>query len=361
MMMNSRRISILLCILILTLVSCQNNARTPKETSLAAVGDIMLGRYIGKVMSSRGEHYPFDQVRSLLRKHDVVFGNLESGITKDTTAPFFPKKPYNFAASPAAAEVLHQAGFSVLGLANNHMLDFGPGEPVLTRSLLHARGLSSFGAGENIKEARQPAVLVRNGVRFGFLGYGIAHSRAVYAQKDRPGIAPISMDDIKKDIQAIRSKVDVLIVSLHWGIEYENTPSKKQRDEAHQIIDWGADLILGHHPHVMQGIEIYKGRIIAYSLGNFLFDQKGNGTDRSFILACRFREKTLYSAEIIPLDRFKTYFPRIAEGDAGKQILTNLQNISETLHSQIPVRKRIAMDKISGEKNQILQKGSKNW
>lgn len=342
------------------LLSCQDNTPTQQETSLLAVGDIMLGRYIGKVMHARGEHYPFNQVRELFRKNDIVFGNLESGIAKETTPPFFPKKPYNFAASPAAAAALHEAGFSVLGLANNHMLDFGPDEPTRTRSLLQKQGLSFFGAGENIVEARQPAVLVRNGVRFGFLGYGVAHSRAVYAQKNRAGIAPIVMEDIRKDIQAFRSAVDVLVVSLHWGIEYENSPSKKQREEAHQIIDWGADMVIGHHPHVMQGIEIYKNKVIAYSLGNFLFDQKGAGTDRSFVLACRFRKKTLYSAEIIPLDRYRSYFPRVAEGSAGEDIVKDLERISTTLHSQIPFQRRIVMDANPGERTSLSGKGLMN-
>ncbi len=357
MVTTIRLTSMLLCLFFLTLLSCRDGARPQQETSLLAVGDVMLGRYIGKVMSARGEQYPFDQVRDLFRKHDIVLGNLESGIAKDTTTPLFPKKPYNFAASPAAAAVLREAGFSVLDLANNHLLDFGLGEPSLTRSLLRKQGLASFGAGDNISEARQPAVLVRNGMRFGFLGYGVAHSRAVYAQKNRAGIAPLIMDDIRKDIQAHRGTVDVLVVSLHWGIEYENTPSKKQRDQAHQIIDWGADMIIGHHPHVMQGIEIYKNKMIAYSLGNFIFDQKGHGTDRSFILACRFRGKTLYSAEIIPLDRFKSYFPRVAEGEVKKDILKNVIKISAVLHSQIPVQERIIVSDNRKEASLFSPKG----
>ncbi len=340
-MKEFHKILTLFCLFLLSLLSCRDSR---PEVSLLAVGDVMLGRYIGKVMLSRGEQYPFDQVRDLFRKNDIVLGNLESGIAVDTSAPFFPGKPYNFAASPIAASALRDAGFTVLDLANNHMLDFGLVEPPLTRSLLRKQGLASFGAGGNISEARQPAVLSKNGIRFGFLGYGVAHSRAVYAQKNRAGIAPIIMDDIRKDIEVVRSAVDVLVVSLHWGIEYEKTPTAKQRAEAHQIIDWGADVIIGHHPHVMQGIEIYKNKVIAYSLGNFLFDQKGAGTDRSFVLACRFREKTLYSAEIIPLDRNRSYFPKVAEGSAGEEIVKDLENISAALHSQIPFQRRIVMD-----------------
>ena len=330
-MIHALKVS-LVCLL-LSAPSCSDYKRPAQEVCLAAVGDVMLGRYIGKVMNRQGERYPFNQVRGLLRKHDIVLGNLESGLAADTSTPFFPSKPYNFAAVPDAARVLQDAGFTVLSLANNHMLDFGPNEPALTRSLLQKQGLSTFGAGNDIKEARQPVMLTRNGVRFGFLGYGVAHSRAVYAQKTRAGIAPVSMDCIRDDIRALRDQVDVLIVSLHWGIEYEKMPTRKQRGEAHQIIDWGADMIIGHHPHVMQGIEIYKNKVIAYSLGNFIFDQKGNGTDRSFMLSCRFRGKTLYSAEIIPLDRYRSYFARPAEGKSKGSILENLRNISLPLNS----------------------------
>jgi poly-gamma-glutamate capsule biosynthesis protein CapA/YwtB (metallophosphatase superfamily) len=358
--MNIHIPSIVLCVLLMFL-SCRGSDRPRQEVSLAAVGDIMLGRYIGKVVSAKGAHYPFDHVRTMLRQHTVVLGNLESGIAEDTSAPFFPGKPYNFAASPIAASGLRDAGFTVLGLANNHMLDFGPDEPGLTGSLLRKQDLSCFGAGENIGEARQPALLVRSGVRFGFLGYGIAHSRAVYAKKNRAGIAPIIMSDIRKDILALRGRVDVLIVSLHWGIEYEKRPTGKQRVEAHQIIDWGADVIIGHHPHVMQGIEIYKNKVIAYSLGNFLFDQKGAGTDRSFVLTCRFREKTLYSAEIIPLDRYRSYFPKVAEGSTGESIIKDLENISTALHSQIPFQRRIVMDANPGERTSFFRKGLMNW
>ncbi|HEX9022058.1 MAG TPA: CapA family protein, partial [Nitrospirota bacterium] len=109
------------------------------------------------------------------------------------------------------------------------------------------------------------------------------------------------------------------------------------------IIDWGADLILGHHPHVMQGIEIYKGKVIAYSLGNFVFDQKGNWTDKSFLLACRFREKTLYAAEIIPLDRFRTYFPRVAEGKTRTDILEELKKISLPINSDPQQLSRVGL------------------
>lgn len=316
--------------LLLPLLSCSGDTRASQEVRLAAVGDIMLGRYIGRVMKARGDHYPFEHVTAALKGHDIVFGNLESGFAKDTSAPLFPNKPYNFAAAPGAAAALREAGFTVLDLANNHILDYGRAELDLTRALLRKEGISAFGAGDDLQAARLPAVVAVRGVRVGFLGYGVAHSPKVYAGKDRAGIAPVRESYIQEDVRALRKTVDVLVVSYHWGTEYERFPSKGQRDLAHLTIDWGADLVLGHHPHVMQGIEVYKGKPIAYSLGNFVFDQRGMGTDDGFILACAFRGRSLRSLEILPITR--SYIPRIAEGKLKEKIVRELKRISLPLN-----------------------------
>src|SRR5574337_736523 len=247
MVMISLRFRVILFVIFFLVQVSPAKSEEPAETTLYAVGDIMLGRYIAKVMAARGSDYPFQQIASTLHNGDIVFGNLEAIISADDVEPAFPEKPYNFHASKEAAQALKKASFHILNLANNHAMDYGPAALAGTRRFLSENGIASFGAGTNINEARQPTILIRNGVRFGFLGYGVAHSRAVYATKNKGGIAPVVMDYIRKDIRDFRNKVDVLIVSLHWGIEYEKIPTAKQREEAHQIIDWGADLILGHH------------------------------------------------------------------------------------------------------------------
>jgi poly-gamma-glutamate synthesis protein (capsule biosynthesis protein) len=331
-MIVSVRLMLIIAAALVLYQSPTANCGEPQEVTLYAVGDVMLGRYIAKVMAIRGSDYPFREITPALHTGDIVFGNLEAIISSDGATPLFPNKPYSFHASSVAAQALKNAGFHVLSLANNHAMDYGPDALAETRRLLSGKGIAVFGAGKDINEARRPVVITSHGMRFGFLGYGVAHSRKVYATLDRAGIVPIWMDDIRKDIQDLRKQCDVLIVSLHWGREYDTSPSQKQREESHQIIDWGADIIIGHHPHVMQGIEIYKNRVIAYSLGNFIFDQRGKGTDRSFILACRFRGKALYSAEIIPLDRYRSYFPKVADGQRRIEILQAIREISSPLN-----------------------------
>ncbi len=331
-------------IFVVITLSCSKGPAPEPEVTFMAVGDVMLGRHIAKVMKKSGSDVPFEQIVPTLHSADIVFGNLEAIIAADTDKLSYPGKPYNFHASKEAAPALKKAGFTALCLANNHALDYGPAPLAGTRKLLAEQGIVTFGSGTNIAEARSPAIITKNGIRFGFLGYGTAHAKSVYATDKKAGIAPIRPQDIQKDIKALRDRVDVLIVSLHWGIEYDSLPSKKQRALAHSIIDWGADLIVGHHPHVMQGVELYKGKVIAYSLGNFIFDQKGKGTDRSFILACTFHKKGPYSAEIIPLDRFRTYFPKVAEGESRNSILKELRKRSLPVNADARVLDAVGLN-----------------
>jgi len=322
----------LLCLLLLISTSFAENAPAPADTKLLAVGDVMLGRYIAKVMQTNGSDYPFRQIAPVLRSADIVLGNLEGIMTPDDAAVAYPDKPYSFHAPIDAGTALKEAGFSVLSLANNHAMDYGSDALLRTRVLLNKQGIASFGAGRDIADARAPVIVTKNGTRFGFLGYGVAHARAVYAAKKRAGISPLVMERVHADIVALRIRVDIVIVSLHWGMEYDTVPSKLQREEAHQIIDWGADVIIGHHPHVMQGVELYKGRPIAYSLGNFVFDQKRGGADWSAILACTFRGKDLYLIEAIPLARYRSYFPVVAEGKAKEQRMQELKRLAAPLY-----------------------------
>ncbi len=311
---------------------------------LMAVGDVMLSRYIGKVIEAKGGKFPFERIKPTLKQGDVVFGNLESVLGDEDDKIRFPDKPYNFIAPITMARTLKDAGFTVLSLANNHAMDYGASALSKTQTALDAEGIKTFGAGADIEAARQSAVIIIKGVRFAFLGYGIGHSPDIYASAKRPGVAPLASREIVKDVKKAREKADVVIVSLHWGMEYNDTPDEKQRDTAHKIIDAGADIIIGHHPHVMQRIEVYKDKVIAYSLGNFLFDQKGKGTDRSIILVLDYDGKKFKSASVIPLDRFMSFYPRPAEGDAKKEILNDLKRISGPLNPDAGFLKKLNLD-----------------
>lgn len=306
----------------------------PPEITLLAAGDVMLGRHIGRIVERRGAAAIFSGISPLLATGDIVVANLEALISSPTATLQFPDKPYNFRARPQDGALLKAAGFTVLNLANNHALDYGPSAIATTRRVLAEAGLSFFGAGVDAAEARRPAIVTVKNTTFGFLGYSIAHARRVYARAGRAGVAQLDAAAMLDDIRKLRPGVDVLILSLHWGFEYEDYPTSGQRRVARQLIDAGADLILGHHPHVPQGVEVYRGRIIAYSLGNFLFDQKANHTDEGVMLRCRFSGARLTSAELIPVDREKTYLPREAAPPARTALLNRLRQLSRPLNSR---------------------------
>ena len=308
-----------------------------------AVGDIMMGRQIGKVMKRRGDLYPFMNFTTSFKMADIVFANLESPLGDENDKIYFPDKPYNFIAPLAVSKTLKYLGFNVLSIANNHAMDYGADSIGRTRKELAEKGISSFGAGRTLDEARRPSIISKKGITFGFLGYSNGHSKRVYASKEKAGVVPTELQIIKEDIMRLKSKVDLLIVSLHWGIEYEKYPTEKQRELAHMIIDSGADMILGHHPHVMQGIELYKGKVIAYSLGNFLFDQRHKGTNESFILKLKYKGDKLGKISLDPIDRFQSYYPRPARGEAHQEIMKALREISGPLNSDPGALERLGL------------------
>lgn len=242
---------------------------TDKVVKLAAVGDIALTLDYDNLLETEGAHYPFDHVRGFLNDHDIIFANLEAPLS--LRGETFPMK-CSLRSNPHYVEGLKEAGFNVLSLANNHILDYKEEAFYDTFEYLDRFNISYFGAGKNIKESRKPVILETRGVKIGFLGYcDVVIDSPFYASDNERGIAPLKQSFISEDISRLKKLVDVTIVSLHWGIENWCYPSPNQIDIAHNIINFGADLILGHHPHVPQGIEKYKNGYIAYSLGNFIF------------------------------------------------------------------------------------------
>jgi poly-gamma-glutamate synthesis protein (capsule biosynthesis protein) len=237
---------------------------------LRAVGDIMLIAGAARRLEERGCEYPFGPVAEHIRSADMAFGNLEMPIRPaGPQEPYFPDVCPDFHCPPLTAECLRVTGFHVLNLANNHMMDWGLPALRETITRLRGAGLQTIGAGETLDEARQPAILVCKGLRVGFLGYGVPGPWN--ATPTQPGTAPIDRRLILDDVHALRGEVDLLVVSLHTGI-LSDYPNPEDRHLAKELIDNGVDLILGHGPHVLQGIELYRGRPIAFSLGNFIVD-----------------------------------------------------------------------------------------
>ena len=239
------------------------------DASLIFVGDIMVAETPGELIS-RGED-PFQPFAALLSSHDVRIGNLECVVATTGTAE---EKPYTFRADPRTLPVLKRH-FDAVSLANNHSGDFGKAAFAEQLALMDKAGLPYFGGGRDATAAHAPWIVERNGVRIALLGDVEFKPRSFEADASRPGVAWSGEDDdVIEDIIAARRvhRADIVIPFMHWGWEDEPDPSPRLRAFARRMIDAGADLVVGGHPHVTQGAEYYRGKPIIYSLGNFLFN-----------------------------------------------------------------------------------------
>lgn len=252
-------------------------ARRPATVVLDAVGDIMLDREVGRLIESRGPVYPLDAVRPLLAEADLRFGNLELPLTT-RGAP--ANKDYVFRAPPSSTLTLTHAGFNLLSLANNHAADYGSDGLLDTLDALTRAGIAYAGAGRTADEAHAPALVTVKGIRIALLAYVNVPDDSVSgfsieetaAGVNRPGVAWGTVEAVRRDVAAAAARADLVIVSLHSGYEYTEGPNATQRGLARAAVDAGAALVLGGHPHVLQGVEFYRGAPIIYSLGNFVFD-----------------------------------------------------------------------------------------
>lgn len=233
----------------------------PKENprvSVLIVGDIMLDRNVRNKIKELGLDAFFAGVRDLISDADIAVGNLEGPFTPhESITASLKNKALQFTFDPALVPELSALGFDIFGLANNHTLNFGVKGLQMTREYIRNVGMLYYGEPNNKEEIS--VVAEKNGIKVGLIGF---HE-----------FSYINFDKVMAEIERLRPEVDVLIVTPHWGPEYESEPNAKMRKWAHEFIDRGADAVIGTHPHVVGAIEDYSGKKIYYSLGNFAFDQ----------------------------------------------------------------------------------------
>ncbi|MBN2425337.1 MAG: CapA family protein [Calditrichaceae bacterium] len=263
-------------------------------------GDVTFADFFQNHVKDKFE-YPFQKMQ-WFKNADISMINLENPLT-DRGIPV--EKKFTFRASPDYVKIMKSGGIDIVTIANNHIYDYGVEGLFDTITHLDSIGISHVGAGKNLAEARAPAIFSVKGINIGFLAYyGLnKHSDSYPATKDEAGTALRNLSYIEEDIKGLKNKADFIVVNFHWGEEKANYPGTDQIDFAHQVIEYGADLILGHHPHVLQGIEVYKKKVIAYSLGNFIFGGNSRKTYKSIILAVNINvcDTKGYSVKIIPI------------------------------------------------------------
>ncbi|MDH3673442.1 MAG: CapA family protein [Gammaproteobacteria bacterium] len=328
----------------------------PAALQLAAVGDIMLGGSAAPELRREGYDYPFALVQPILDQADVVFGNLEGPLTDAGQAA--PDKRYVFR-SPAAkaAPALAAAGFTVMSLANNHTMDYGVDGLKQTIAALDEVGIRHAGAGMNLQQARQAAFLNSGDYTLGFLAYSLTFPESFWAQDQRPGTAFGHADHIRADVAATREQADVVVVSFHWGREATTELRDYQSILAHAAIDSGATVVLGHHPHILQGIEHYKDGIIFYSLGNFVFGSYSRKATRSIIALLNLQGAKVSEVRLIPVnvDNIELVFqPRLLVGEQANEVIAELKRLSKPLSTAIMAVNGVGLVQLSGQTDQKL-------
>jgi poly-gamma-glutamate synthesis protein (capsule biosynthesis protein) len=272
----------------------------PDELTLSAVGDILLDRDVRIAMGS-DYAYPYEEVVEDLREADLLIGNLECPLTTKEN-PVLKDPVIIFKADTQNAAALKEAGFDILNLANNHTMDYDATGLRETVAVLREEGLLYTGASLPRSEGQVPLIVEKNGCRIGFLGYSVFPPEGYISQEGKADVSRYYEEQTAIEIENVRQSCDLLVVSFHWGKEFDYYPSERQKDIAHQAVDAGADLILGHHPHVLQEMEEYGGAYILYSLGNFIFDKQiPRGTDESMIAKITVRDKKIVEVDTIPL------------------------------------------------------------
>ena len=299
-----------------------------QTVTIAMVGDLLPAGRVAEAMRREGADYPFREAKPYLEAADLAVGNLETPFTARGVPA--ENKQYVFKAPPEYAAALRDAGFDALSLANNHILDQGLEGLEDTIVLLKEAGLSFMGAGQNEKEAFAPAMLERNGITVALIGLSrVVPEVSKKAGPKSPGVAEAY--DTTRAIAAIREadeKADVVVVYMHWGLERKDHPEPYQREMGRAFIDAGADLVVGCHPHVLQGFEPYKDRWIAYSLGNFVFTTAGySKTQETGVLMAECKKGGECSLRFHPMfaDKFQ---PVPMEPEAARRLLERLDSVS---------------------------------
>ena len=291
------------------------------------VGDVMMAGNVGRLVADKGYDYPFQHVADRLRAADWTLANLETPISERGEPE---QKQYAYRTSPKALPAIKDAGIDVVNLANNHVLDYGREAFLDTLDHLQSAEIGYVGAGRNEEEAYRPLFVETEGIRVAILGFSMVVPDVSWkAAGDQPGVAETY--DYTRPVEAIRKaaeEADLVVVMAHWGEERNPHPVAKQTEMAHRYIDAGADLVIGSHPHVLQGAEKYKDRWIFYSLGNFVFTtNEVKETWDTVILNATCTKDGACELSAEPVNNAWA-LPRPLEGAEAERVLSRLSEIS---------------------------------
>lgn len=307
---------------------------------IAAVGDLNFDRSVAYIITTTGDlAYPLSRVKPIFDAADYTIGNLETSLGNIGEPA---AKSFTFQSPPEAAGALAAGGIDLVTLANNHALDYGPEALLQGIDLLHGAGVAAVGGGADDEAAHAAHIVEIDGLKVAFLGYvnvpveGVTHfdTRSWTATANSPGLAWGNPERITADVAAVRLAADLVVVILHSGYEYIEEPGEEQMAAAKAAVDAGADLVVGHHAHILQGIQRYNGGVIAYGLGNFLFNI--DGPPETAILNVWLDKNGVRQLELIPAIIQEHGQPRPAFPDEATPILDRVYYLSMLLNAANP-------------------------
>jgi poly-gamma-glutamate synthesis protein (capsule biosynthesis protein) len=278
---------------------------------ILATGDVALSRSVNKKNVNKNDFtWPFEKTAEVLSQSDLTLINLETPLVSDCPET---DEGMIFCGDPKNVEGLKIAGVDVVNLANNHASNFGLVGLTETKDVLKESNIEVTGVDGNL--------VVRNirGIKFGFLGYNDI-------SKPQMGVVNVGEDRIKKEIKEAKKLAEVVVVSFHWGDEYQEVPNERQKMLGHLAIGAGADLVIGNHPHWIEPVEIYKGKVIAYSHGNFIFDQDwSQKTKEGVVGKYTFYDDVLIDAEFLPVEIRDFGQPVWLTGERGEVVVRGMR------------------------------------
>lgn len=279
----------------------------------------MTGRKLLPITDRLGAGYPYEKIKNSFKNSSLIFANLEAPLVKKENTANLTKqgkdKAVHLYGLERDARAMSDAGFDIVSLANNHILDYGQYGLTQTVMALEEAGIDYCGIRKNsLWRPNVPCVKYVNGTKVSFLCYSNVSHETFFAGKDRYGTIPALMDEIEKDIKACRADTDILIIYLHWGKEYEDVKNY-QKKFARQLIDRGADFVFGSHTHLFQDVEKYKDKYIFYGIGNFVFDLDREDTHKSGLVNLYLQDNKIKSVKLIPV-KLVGYIPEIMENPA---------------------------------------------
>jgi gamma-polyglutamate biosynthesis protein CapA len=301
-----------------------NGSNNENTINITFTGDVMLGRDVDD--SLRANPHPFAGIISLLNGTDLTVINLETPLTysNDKTA----NKDITVKTDPQFTYLLSDAGIDVVSLANNHVMDFGMSGFLDTLTNLQENGIKYVGAGNNVEEAYKPLIITIKGKKIALIAASeFSSTKIPSASETSPGFAAITYNRVKAAIDEAKDEgADYIICEFHFGDEYNHTPTEFQKNLSHMCIDRGAFMVVGHHSHVPQTVENYKGKLIFYSLGNCVFDQPFPETQKSMVIVLNITDEGSL-VQIYPINLVNNY-PVLMGQNNATAFLQDLQSYS---------------------------------